>query len=500
MSKLLREYDEIAQNILDQAQKDGLYAVLRFHKREIFSLVYKNQAVDSSSIDLDAGLGMYVFTRSGHVAFGSTNQLTPDSGLVLYRQLSKIAQANQANNLATAEQIFEFEPQANLGQDKSHYQSFDALDVSPESVTKELGKLESYIKAQNPATSTLLRFKTEVDHWRIMRSDGTDVDWSVPKSRLYIDMSLADKSGNSSNSIRLIDTTPALLFSNYQKSTQIIDSTLKSIEQQLSASSLQPGNYPLLLDADLAGMLAHEALGHPAESDLVAARASVLADKDARYIVGTKVASDNVSIEDHESELAHGYHPYGAFGNQRLPVQIIENGILKESVSDVFTASKIGVVNKNCERSEAYYSPAIPRMSNTYINMTKVQTISHPEGSQLTDPEVLQSALKLAGVFKTYPTIIYLMKMVGGSVSTATGDFMFGTSGVYALTETGVTPHKPLSFAGNVLGALRAIGYGVGDVRKDIAGFCGKSGQTAHVNTGGNELIFFKSTKHVRVA
>jgi len=500
MSKLLREYDEIIEKVLATAKSEGLYVVLRFHRREIFFLSYKNQSVDSQSNNIDAGLGMYVFTSTGHVAFGSTNELISKACLDLYTKLSKIAKANQANELATAEQIFDLEPQANLGQDITHYQMLNVAGLKPSTITPYLAKLESHAKAQNSSVSTLLRFNTELDVWRIVRSDGTDVDWSVPKSRLYIDMSLADESGNSSDTIRLIDSTPALLFSNIEKTKQDINQTLTSIEQQLTASSLAPDQYPLLLDADLAGMLAHEALGHPAESDLVASRASVLANKDARYITGTQVASVNVNVKDHESELAHGYHPYGAFGNKRLPVQIIENGMLKESVSDVFTAAKIGVDNKNCERSEAYYAPAIPRMSNTYISIAKVVTITHPEGSKLTNPAVLQAALKLAGVFETYPQIIYLMKMAGGSVSTATGDFMFGTSGVYSLTKSGVTTHKPVSFTGNVLGALRAIEYGVGDVRKNIAGFCGKSGQTAHVNTGGNELIFFKPTKHVSVA
>src|SRR5207249_1675319 len=149
------------------------------------------------------------------------------------------------------------------------------------------------------------------------------------------------------------------------------------LQTQLDAGTLAPGHYPIIIDADLGGMVAHEALGHPAESDLVASQGSALADQSGKFIVGTQIADTGVTIEDHEDNLAHGFHPYGAFGNARQHVTIIENGVLRESVSDVFTAGKIGVSNKNCERSEAYYAPAIPRMSNTFVNMTKLEQLQH---------------------------------------------------------------------------------------------------------------------------
>lgn len=499
MSKLLRQYDSMIEAVLARAKASDHYVVMRWHHRDFYSLLYKNQAIDKLSFESDYGVGMYVFTKSGHVAFGSTNQLD-DSVLQLFDDLAKVADSNQEAKLATAEQIFELAAQPNLGQDNLHYQTYDVTTIKPNKIAVQLGALENFAKKCDKNINTLLSFNCEVDTWRIVRSDGTDVDWCVPKSRLYMMLTLRGNQQTVNGSFRLIDTTPEDLLSSEANYTQRIGEMITMLQAQLGAVAMQPGHYPTIIDADLGGMVAHEALGHPAESDLVASRGSALGDAQGKFIAGTKIASDGVTIEDHEANLAHGFHPYGAFGNAREHVTIIKDGILRESISDVFTATKIGVPNKNCERSEAYYAPAIPRMSNTYVNMTRLEQLQHDPKSTLRDPQTLQASLAQAGAFQDHPKIIYLQQMTGGMVSPATGDFMFGTGFAYELSAKGVTPHKPVSFSGNVVEALKSLQYGMGDVQKDMAGFCGKSDQVAHVNTGGNALMFFTPTKSVSIA
>ena len=500
MSKLLQEYNETIQTVLGLSKKQQYYTVIRVHKRELFSLSYKSGAIDRITTDKDTGIGMYVFTESGHVAFGSTNDCSKNACVDLYNTLKKIASKNQQSGLDTASQIYELKKQVNLGQDKSHYQGLDIDNINIAWIVENLEKLDKYTKEKEPNISSLFGFNLEVDIWRIIRSDGTDVDWVVPKTRLSMSITLRNKSQTVNCRPRIIDITPELLFSNQDEFKSRILQSIDMLNDQLLSEAMVAKDYPIIIDADLGGMLAHEALGHPAESDLVESGGSVLSDKDSNYNTGEKIAHSEVTIEDHEEDLSHGYHPYGAFGNARLPVTIIDKGLLKESVSDVFSSKSIGVENKNCERSEAYYAPAIPRMSNTYISMNKIKKLSHPLGSELNNPTVLQSALKKDGVFKKYPKIVYLIEMAGGMVTPVTGDFMFGTSFVYELSEDKVEAKKPVSFSGNVIGALEALEYGMGDVQKNTAGFCGKSEQTAHVRSGGNKLLFFSPTNKIKLA
>lgn len=499
MSKLLLQFNPMIDAVLEKSKKLGYYTVIRIHQHEQFNLVYKNSKVDRTSVVGDIGVGMYVFTKSGHVAFGSTNDCTEKSCIGLFDNLSVIASKNQEENLNSAAEIYQLQKQENLGQDQSHYQQYDISSIDIASVVNHLEMLDKHAKTKDSRLKTLFGFNIEIDTWRIVRSDGTDVDWTVPKSRVQLSMTLKKNSQTVNGRLRMIDTTPELLFSDMDYYKDKLSATIKMLKEQLDTVPLEANKYPIIIDADLGGMLAHEALGHPAESDLVESNGSVLANEDVKYRAGQKIAHSEVTVEDHEEDLSHGYHPYGAFGNARLPVTIIDKGILKESVSDIFSSHSIGVTNKNCERSETYFSPAIPRMSNTYISMNKVKKLSHSKGSNLNDPYVLQSALKELDIFKSHPKIVYLIEMAGGMVTPVTGDFMFGTCYVYELSDDKVEAKKPVSFSGNVLGALEALEYGIGDVEKNTAGFCGKAEQTAHVRSGGNKLLFFSPTDKIKV-
>jgi TldD protein len=500
MSKLLRQYDNLVDSVLQKAKQDGKYVVLRLHQRDFFEAEYKVGSIYKARTDLDVGCGMYVFTKSGHVSFGSTNDLSLPSIEKLYSQLATIADTNAQTKLATAAEIFDLPMQPNIGQDKLHYVSYDVAKIDIVNLDQQLSIIHNHLITIDKSLTSLMRFNFELDQWRIVRSDDTDVDWSNPKTRLMVQMTLKKGSTNSSTAARFYDTTPYQLFKGTNLYTKDLDHAYNLLKDQLSADSVAAGHYPLVLDSNLVGMIAHEALGHPAESDAVATNNSVLANSDGSYKTGDIVASEIVSITDHEPNLTHGFHPYGAFGNLRESVTIIEHGVLRESISDVFTAAKIGVANKNCERSEGYWAPAIPRMSNTYVSVSDTDKIDTSEFTHSNSPAALQSLLTKEGVFDSHPTVYYLQQMTGGMVNPANGTFMFGTGFVYEVTRDKTVAKQPVSFSGNVLGALKSITTGFGDVIFEPGGFCGKSDQVAHVRDGGNEFIMFAPTDEVTIA
>ena len=59
----------------------------------------------------------------------------------------------------------------------------------------------------------------------------------------------------------------------------------------LDAESAPSGNFPVIADPELTGVLVHEALGHAVEGDLILQNDSILKDK-----IGTQIASDIVNI------------------------------------------------------------------------------------------------------------------------------------------------------------------------------------------------------------
>lgn len=503
MSKLLQQYNKTISAVTASAKRDGMYVVQRWHARNYFELEHKAGRTYKARTDSDVGVGMCVFTKSGHLAFGSTNDVSHESVLSQYKSLAKIAQANQTAGAATAPEIYELEMQPNLGENSLHYRAIDPGHTTITLVEQQLEKLHNHMMELDQAINALIRFNTESDIWRIVRSDDTDVDWCTPKARLNLQLTITKDGKTGSTYLRAIHPTVDQLLGNIESFIKDLDASYHMLVEQISAEQLESGSYPLVLDSTLVGMIAHEALGHPAESDLVANGGSVLGDDTNQYKIGSTVASTSVTVSDHEPGMSHGFHPYGAFGNARQSVTIINNGKLEESISDVFSAAKIGVANKNCERAEGYWAVAIPRMSKTFVDVADAKPAGQElasDGTRVIDPRHVQSALLKLRSFDRHPTVYFLQQMTGGQVSPVVGSFMFGTGFAYRISANTIEPLQPVTFSGNVLGALKSISLGVGEICFEAGGYCGKAGQVAHVTDGGTQLIFVEPTSEVTLS
>jgi len=496
--KLLREYDDIIEAALQRAEDLGVYLVLRINDNYQYSMRWKQRSIADSSIDTSVGVGLYTFTPKGYLAFGSTNELTIESIEKLVTDTSEVAKANEAVRADRAPEVYDLSFQENLGEDDLHYNVVDVSDIPQQELANLAGTMEDYLHKANKSIKPYIRYSIHQSQWRIIRSDGTDVDFAIPYAIGVFGFTI-EKNGSQANGyVPYYMPTPQQLLSKADDIRSKLTEELSRASDQLTAKPATAGNFPIIITDKLAGLLVHEALGHPTESDAIAENGSVLGDEKNMFRTGQQVAARGVTVTDHEEGLSHGFNPYGAFGNKREKVTIIEDGILRESISDIFTAQKTGVLNKNAERSEHYGQVAIPRMSTTYLQLKEDMILekSLPSSS----PADVQKLLKRHGIFDKYKRIYYLIGSGGGQVSTKTGDFMFGSHYTYELSDEGALATKPVSFSGNVLEALKSIEFGVGKLAKEGAGICGKNGQSVYVNDGGHELILFRKTKHVSIA
>jgi TldD protein len=498
MSKLLREYDAHIDTLLTIAKRDEMYVVARWHKRDFYAAIWRNHQLDENRIGQDTGLGLYVFTKTGHVAFGSTNELSDEAILKLYTELKHAAIKNEDLGIAKAHEIYDLNPQVNLGEDSLHYQHKPLLDYELDELPKILAGLDKRAVKACPDASFNGMGNIEQDQWRIVRSDGTDVDFSIPKVRLSARATIRTDDGSAESMYRGAGNSVEDLKAALAATDDHFEAGIKQAIEQAAAPSIKGGSPAVIMDAELIGMIAHEALGHPAESDIIAGGGSVLGDDNGRFKSGVTVADAGINVTDHEEGLIHGFHPYGAFGNARERVSIVKDGKLHESISDIFSAARIGVPNKNCERSESYSAPAIPRMSNTYVHIDNHQNMV--EDDSVSKAVIAQRTLQANGMFKDHPTVLYIQGMSGGSVNPAGGTFMFGTQYAYEITTDSITPYKPVSFSGDALSALKSIRFGAGEIDTSDFGFCGKNSQSAHVNSGGNALVFLEPNESLTVA
>jgi TldD protein len=126
------------------------------------------------------------------------------------------------------------------------------------------------------------------------------------------------------------------------------------------------GPTTVILDPGLVGLLAHEAVGHTAEADLVRAGA-VTQGK-----LGQRVASERVTLRDVPDSLhgplAAGCLPFDDEGVIGRGVTVIRQGILKEYMHDRESAALQGVAPTGSARAWSHEDVPLIRMRNTCID------------------------------------------------------------------------------------------------------------------------------------
>ena len=229
--------------------------------------------------------------------------------------------------------------------------------------------------------------------------------------------------------------------------------------RMLDARPAPSGKLPVVLRQGAGGVLFHEACGHGLEADLVNRNASVF-----RGRVGDQVASPLVTLVD-DGTFARGWGAF-AIDDEGHPARhntLIENGVLTDYMWDLLRARQDGRGQSGNGRRETYQSLPMVRMTNTYL-------LAGDE-----DPD---------GIVARTPYGLYCAALGGGSVNTATGDFVFGVTEAYLIEDGRITePVRAANLIGNGPEVLMAIDA-VGNDFDSWAGTCGKDGQGVPVSAG----------------
>jgi TldD protein len=228
----------------------------------------------------------------------------------------------------------------------------------------------------------------------------------------------------------------------------------------LDAVDAPAGPMELILANAESGILLHESVGHPLESDFIRKGTSAYTDR-----VGHRVASTLVTVID-DGTVANdrGAINFDDEGTITAPTVLIERGILRGYMHDRISASLFGVAPTGNGRRESYRYPPSPRMTVTYL----ANGTSDPE-------EILQSTKRG----------IYCKSFRGGQVDISNGDFVFVPIEAYLVENGRITaPVKNLTLIGNGPDALSKVTMVGNDFAfSDGRWTCGK-GQHAPVGVG----------------
>jgi len=229
---------------------------------------------------------------------------------------------------------------------------------------------------------------------------------------------------------------------------------------KLKARPAPSGTLPVVIRQGTGGVLFHEACGHGLEADLVAKGASVYRGK-----VGELVASPLVTLIDDGSMGGE----WGAIGidDEGHPSQrnvLIQDGVLTDYMWDYLRARREGHTQSGNGRRQSYADLPMVRMTNTFVT----------NGAD--DPDDIVRATDHG---------VYVAKLGGGQVDTASGDFVFGMVEAYLIEDGKITePLREGNLIGNGPQVLRDIDMLGNDFAMGNPGTCGKDGQGVPVGDG----------------
>lgn len=229
--------------------------------------------------------------------------------------------------------------------------------------------------------------------------------------------------------------------------------------RKLSARPAPSGILPVVLKGGSGGILFHEACGHGLEADHIIKDSSVYKGK-----IGEQVASPLITlVDDGTVDQQWGTANIDDEGKPSQRNVLIENGVLTDYMWDGLRARKSNRSSSGNGRRQSYQHLPMVRMTNTYLL----------EGSET--PEALIGNTDHG---------IYVARLGGGQVNTATGDFVFGMTEAYLIENGEIThPLRDANLIGNGPEVLKKID-GVASDFSITPGTCGKDGQSVPVGCG----------------
>ncbi len=251
------------------------------------------------------------------------------------------------------------------------------------------------------------------------------------------------------------------VFADLEEIKEKIDGLYRHLMNKKKAVKPVSGYHDVILASDLAGILAHEAIGHTTEGDIVRA-GSVAGD-----YLGRKVATDMVTLVDFANTYDDETLPVPVYiddeGVECKDCVIIEKGVLKSFMHNKDSAGYFDMELTGNARAFSYTDEPLVRMRNTAI---------------------LPGQDKFEDMIASIDDGYLLMRATNGQAD-STSEFMFGVQMGYeikdgklgrAITDT--------TISGVAFDMLKEITMLSDEMTWSCAGMCGKK-QPMPVGMGG---------------
>jgi len=235
----------------------------------------------------------------------------------------------------------------------------DPFMAEPEQVLSRLTSLRETLTDRK----VIVMAQSRYEYMRVSRmflSPRRDLIQTFPWSQAYL-FGISRRDQLSKMSYRSVSGRKGL------ELLQELETTVPDLTQELhdilDATPIEPGEYEVILDPDMAGTLAHEAFGHGVETDMFFKKRA----KATEYL-GKRVGSELVTMYDGAADAEQtGSFLFDDEGTLAHKTKIIDHGILLGGISDMLSSLALHIPQTGNGRREAFSHKAYARMTNTYF-------------------------------------------------------------------------------------------------------------------------------------
>ncbi len=438
---------------------DGVQTVLRGHENRNRRVVLLKGNLVQNSRSEGCGISARVNNR-GTFGFASIAEYTPEAA-------EQVIRAATENALFLGKHSGRDIPLPASAGTGTIPLSAQIVDVDQKTIIDLCRTVDSYVEKKYPDLSSRTVVYTEDSQDRIVcSSDAYNGHLVTPRCYVYVMMNAETKDGVPVELFKAFGGFGSFHdhFDHPEKLYPEIDGLYRKLMDKKEGVYAEAGYKTVVLGGMMGGMLAHEAVGHTVEADLV--RGGSVAGPN----LNRRVASELVTMVDFAHTFEGGPAPLPVFlddeGTMATDDVLIRDGILVGYMNDRETAEEYGMKATGNARGWTFTDEPIIRMRNTCIlpgkNTVEELISSVDDGYYLIDS--------------------------GNGQADLTGEFMFGVTCGYeikngklgkALLDTTVT--------GVAFDMLKTVDMVSDRVEWSSSGFCGKK-QPMAVGMGGPHM------------
>ncbi|MGF7059658.1 TldD/PmbA family protein [Brassicibacter mesophilus] len=432
------------------------YSELRVQENRDLTIVYNKGNLVRNSKETNGGVSAR-FCKKGSWGFASTPMVNSQMIRTVIKEANENAlflnKRKNKNKLAFYKSIHSFEKDF----------STKKARLSQKQIMKFVKEVDTHINKKYPKLSNRQVILNCLDMEKsLLTSDGAKLYSMLPRTILIVSLTM-EKEGKP---IEAYDFFGGLgqfedVFNDPEDIFEDIDELYEHLVNKSEGIYAEAGIKECILDARLAGILAHEAIGHTTEAD------GVLGGSVAGDNLNKQVASPLITLVDFANTYNGETCPVPIYiddeGTKADDAVIIENGILKGFMHNKESAQLFNVQPKGNARAFKYSDEPLIRMRNTAI---------------------LPGKSKLQDMISTIEDGYYLIQPNNGQADT-TSEFMFGVTLGYEIKNGKLgRAIKDTTISGIAFDVLKSVTMVSEDMKWIAGGMCGKK-QMITVGMGG---------------